>query len=137
MNRLIDGQPLAFIEKIPQPVPEHRCLLGVFWAGELFEHRRGRHLEPPDEGAQPPRPFLQLGSVLFELGVEIALAEKRGQMTISRPSASPSAAMSGRSEMSLHATQQMALISSGSLVALSSIFLTPIPCAPHSPHSGQ
>ena len=84
-------------------------------------------------------------------------------MTIPSPSASPSAAMSGRSETWPHATQQMALISSGSLVALSSIlsfiivFLyvfglcsaqyqtpswprrrkTPIPCAPHSPHSGQ
>jgi hypothetical protein len=29
----------------------------------------------PDKGAQPPPPFLQLGSVVFELGVDVALCE--------------------------------------------------------------
>src|SRR5215467_797139 len=45
-----EGQ-ITLVEEIVQRVPEDRCLLGVFWAGELLEHRRGRHLEPPDEGA--------------------------------------------------------------------------------------
>jgi hypothetical protein len=48
---LIDRQQLALIEKIAQRLPERRCFLDVFWAGELLEHRRGRHLEPADEGA--------------------------------------------------------------------------------------